>query len=66
MQCANENTTNYLVRFLDAQKFNEACNGSLITKGLQEHGMKVLFPLHNTGFHYLQEDKKKETEKAGD
>ena len=41
MQYANENTTDYLVRFRNAQKVNEACYGSLITKGLQEHGMKT-------------------------
>ena len=35
MQCANENTTDYLVRFCNAQKVNEACNGSLITKVVQ-------------------------------
>ena len=31
MQYANENATNYLVRFRNAEKVNEACNGSLIT-----------------------------------
>ena len=56
MQYANENITDYLVRFHNAQKFNEACNGSLITKGVQDHGMKILFPLNNTGFDYIQED----------
>ena len=56
---ANENTTDYLVRFCNAQKVNEACNGSLITKGVQEHGMKILFPFHNTRFDSLQEDEKK-------
>ena len=66
MQYANENTTDYLVRFRNSQKFNEACNGSLITKGAQEHGMKILFPFHNTGFDYLQEDEIKEAEKAGE
>ena len=53
MQYANKNTTAYLVRFRNAQRFNEACDGSLITKGLQEHGVKICFPLHNTGFDYL-------------
>ena len=28
--------------------------------------MKIRFPLHNTGFESLQEDEKKEAEKAGD
>ena len=65
IQYAKENTTDYLVRFRNAQKVNEACNGSLITKGVQEHGMKIIFPLHNTGFDSLQEDEKKEVEKAG-
>ena len=54
MQYANENTTNYLVRFRNSQKVNEACNVSLITKGVQEHGMKILFQFHNTVFDYLQ------------
>ena len=50
-----KNTTDYLVRFRNAQNFNEACDGSLIAKGVQEHGMKIRFPLHNTGFDSLQE-----------
>ena len=54
MQYANENTTDY---FRNAQKVNEACNRSLITKVVQEHGVKIL---HNAGFDYLQEDNKKE------
>ena len=60
IQYANENTTDYLVRFRNAQKVNEACNGSLITKGVQEHGTNILFPFHNNGFDSLQEDDKKE------
>ena len=60
MQYVSENTTDYLVRFRNAQKVNEACDGRLITKGVQEHGMKIRFPLHNTGFDSLQEDDKKE------
>ena len=59
MQYANENTNDYLVRFRNAQKFNEACDGSLITKGVQEHGMNIHFPLHNNGFDSIQEDEKK-------
>ena len=58
MKYTNNNTTNYLVRFCNAQKVNEACNGSLISKGVQEHGMKILSPLHNTGFDSLQEYEK--------
>ena len=55
-----EQVIDYLVRFLNAQKFNEACDGSLITKGVQEHGTKIRFPLHNNGFDSLQEDDNKE------
>ena len=66
MQYASENTTNYLVRFHNAQKVNEACDGSLITKGAQEHEMEIRFPLHDTIFDSLQEDEKKEAEKAGE
>ena len=64
IQYARENTTDYLVRFCNSQKFNESCGGSLFTKGVQEHGMKIRFPLQNTGFDSLQEDKKKEAEKT--
>ena len=66
MQYANKNTTDYLVRFRNAQKVNEACDGSLITKGVKKHGMKILFPLHNSGFDSMQEDEKNEAEKAGE
>ena len=66
MQYDSENNTDYLVRFRNAQKFNEACYGSLITKGVQEHGMKICFPLHNTGFDSLQEDEKKKSENSGE
>ena len=61
MQYANDNTTNYLVRFRNAQKVDEACNGILITKGVQEHGMNILFPLHNNVFDSLKQDKKRES-----
>ena len=61
MQYANDNTTNYLVRFRNAQKVDEACNGILITKGVQEHGMNILFPLHNIVFDSLKQDKKRES-----
>ena len=66
MQYASEITTDYLVRFRNSQRSNEACNVILITKGIQEHGMKILFPLHNTGFYSLQEDYKKEAENSGE
>ena len=59
MQYDKENTTDYLMRFRNAQKVNEACDGSLITKGVQEHGMNILVPFYNTGFGFLQEDEKK-------
>ena len=65
MNYSNENTTNYLVSFRNAQKVNEACNGILITNDVQDHGMKILFPFHNTEFDSLQEDENKEAEKAG-
>ena len=65
MQYVNKNTVDSFYRFRNAKKVNEACNGILITRVVQEHGMKILFPLHNTGFDSLQEDKKKEAEKAG-
>ena len=54
MQYSNKNTTNYLVRFRNAQKVNETCNERLFTKGVQEHGMKFIFPFHNTAFDSLQ------------
>ena len=60
IQYASENTTDYLVRFRNAQNVNEACDRSLITKGLQQYGMKIRFPSHNTGFDSPQEDEKKE------
>ena len=67
MHYASDNTTDYLVRFCNAQKVNEACDGSLIAKGVKEHGMKIRFPFHNTGFDSLQEDEKKEAgKKAGE
>ena len=60
MQYAKNNTTEYLARFPNAQKVNEACNGILITGGVQEHGMKIIFPLNTNGFDFLQEIEKKE------
>ena len=55
-----------MVRFRNSQKVNEACNGSLITRGVQENGTNILFPLHNTGYDSIQEDKNKESETAGE
>ena len=66
MQYSNENTTDYLVRFRNAQKVNESCDGSLITKGVQKHGIKIIFSLNNNGFDSLQKDEKKGTEKEGE
>ena len=66
MQHANENTTDYLVRFCNFQKANEAYNGIPITRGVQEYGMKILYPLNVTGFYTLQENDKKEAEIAGE
>ena len=62
---AKDNTTGYLVRFLNLQKANEACNGSLISRGFQEHGMDIIFPLHVTGFDTLLGGNNKEDETAG-
>ena len=64
MQNENENMTDYLVRFRTDQKVNEACNGSLISRGVKEHGMKLLYPLHVTGFDVLSENDNKEEEKT--
>ena len=66
IQYTNENTTDYLVRFRNDQKVNEACDRSLITKGVKEHGVKIFFPFKNTGFDYLQEDKENEAENTGE
>ena len=60
----NDNTSDYLRRFRNDQKVNESCDGSLITKGVQEHGIKIRSPLNNSGFDSLQEDEKNEEEKA--
>ena len=64
MHYANNNTTDYLVRFCNAQKANKACNGILIKRDVQEYGMKNIFPFHNTRFDSLQKDDKEETEKT--
>ena len=55
-----------MVRFRNAQKVNESCDVSLITKGVQENGMNIIFPLHNKGFGSIQEDEKNKTEKSGE
>ena len=39
----NEKTTDYLARLRNAQKVNKACNGSLISRGVQEPAMNILY-----------------------
>ena len=66
MQHVNKNMTNYLVRFRNAEKVNKACNVSLMSRGVQEHGMKILYLVYLTIFDVLSENNKKEAEKAGE
>ena len=66
MQHANNNTNDYLVRFCNEQKINEAYNGSIIKRGFQEQGMKILYPLHVTGFDTMQDNYNKEVETEGE
>ena len=63
MQHANEDTNDYLLRFHHYQKVNEVCNGILITREFHEHGIKIPYLLHSTGFYTLLEDEKKEAKK---
>ena len=58
--------TDYLVWYCNSQKVNESCNGSLISRGVQEHGMKILYPLHVTGFYTLTNDYKKDMDILGE
>ena len=51
-----------MVRFFDAKKFNEAWNGSLISKVVQYYGMKIMYPVHATGFDTLSDYENKEVE----
>ena len=60
------NTTDYLVRFHNTHKVNKAFNGITITRGVQEHGMKILYLLYVTGFDALQDNGNKEAEIAGE
>ena len=62
----NKNTTNYLFRFYNYHKVNDAWNGSLISRGVQEHGMKIIYPLHVTSFNTLPDNHNKEAETAGE
>ena len=66
MHYARDNTSNYLFRFHNFQKVNEAYNGSLITRGLQDNGMNIIYLLHTTGFDITQDDDKKEAETVGE
>ena len=66
IQYANKNTTDSLVRFCNTQMVNEACDRIQITTSVQEHGMKILFPLHTTGFYSLQDDEKRDMDTAGE
>ena len=50
----------------DAQKVSEGCNGSLISRGVHEHGMHITYPVHVTGFDPLSENDKKEAETEGE
>ena len=59
MQHIKNNTTDYLVIYRNAQKANEAFNEIHIPRVVQEHGMKILYSLHATGFDALQDDDKK-------
>ena len=66
MQHAIKNTSDYLVRFCNVQKVNGECNGIMITRGVQEHGMEILYPLYVTGFEALQSEKNNEVDLAGE
>ena len=66
MHYTNNNTTDYLVRSHNYQKVNEACNGILITRLVQENVTNIIFPMHNTGFDFLLEDEKNEADKSGE
>ena len=37
-----------MIRLRNSQKVNKACDVSLISKGVQEHGMKILYILYVT------------------
>ena len=58
--------TNYLDRFQNAQKFNGARNGRLVSRGVQEHGMKILYTLHTNGFDLFLYNDKKEADTSGE
>ena len=56
---------NYLVRFRNAQKVNKELNGSPISRGVQEHGTKILYSLHLIGFASLSDYDIKDAETSG-
>ena len=60
---ADKNMTNFLVRFRNTQKVKNWCNGSLISKLVQNYGVKVKYPLHTTGFDTLADDENKKAKK---
>ena len=66
IQYINDDTTDYLVRFCNLHKVNKAFNGSLISRGFQEHGIKIIYQLHVTGFDSILDDYNKESDKAGE
>ena len=65
IQYTKNNTTDNLVKLWNAQKFNEAWNGRLISRGVQEYGMKILYPLHITRFHTLSDNENNNVKTPG-
>ena len=53
IQYTNENITDYLVRFRNTRKVDDACDGSLISRVVHEHGMSILYTLHVTSFDVI-------------
>ena len=66
MKNINEKKTDYLVKFHNAQKFNEASNGTIMTRGFQEHRFKIVYPLHITEFDAILDDDKKDADTSGE
>ena len=58
--------TNFLVRYCNVQKANDSCNGILITRGVQEYEINIIYPLHVTVFDALLDNDKKEADTAGE
>ena len=63
LQYVKYNTTDYLVIFCGKIKVNKTHNVSLIQKGVQGHGMRILYLLHDTGFETLTDDENTEAKK---